>query len=210
MGECDFSAERSLKERGVFPVAGIDEAGRGPLAGPVVAAAVVIEDFSLELRGLNDSKKLSEKKREELFEFLSGHSAIHFCVAEASSVEIDALNILRATHLAMRRAVEGLMGQGCRPIHCLVDGLAVKGLPLPHDAIVKGDASSLSIAAASVFAKVSRDRMMLRLDEEFPEYGFARHKGYPTKAHCDKLRIHGPCPAHRTSFAPVAQLQLFS
>ncbi|MFV0416461.1 MAG: ribonuclease HII [Chthoniobacterales bacterium] len=209
MGECNFETELSLKSRGIFPVVGIDEAGRGPLAGPVVAAAVIIENFSLEFPGLDDSKKLSEKKRGELFKLLSCHPAVKFSVAVASPLEIDRLNILRATHLAMRRALEGLLEQGCRPLHCLVDGLPVKGLSLPHDAIVKGDGSSLSIAAASIFAKVSRDCMMMELDKEFPEYEFARHKGYPTKAHLSKLRDHGPSPAHRASFAPVAQLRLF-
>ncbi len=196
---------------GFSRVAGVDEAGRGPLAGPVVAAAVLFERNFLEaeaeksLAGLDDSKKLPAARREFFCALLSGCPHARIGVAAASVREIDALNILRATHLAMARAVAQLAPP---PDLALVDGLPVKGLPVPHRAIVGGDAASLSIAAASVVAKVTRDRLMVELAAEFPVYGFERHKGYGTKAHLDALRRHGPCPAHRKSFAPVAQLAL--
>lgn len=192
-------------------VAGVDEAGRGPLAGPVFAAAVVFEKDFLEaeatksLAGLDDSKKLSASRREFFHALLSTCMHVQIGIASASVEEIDALNILRATHLAMARAVSQLRP----PLElALVDGLPVKGLPVPHRAIVGGDASSLSIAAASVMAKVTRDRLMVELAVQFPEYGFEHHKGYGTKAHLEALRRHGPCPAHRKNFAPVAQLYL--
>ncbi len=196
---------------GFLRVAGVDEAGRGPLAGPVVAAAVVFEKSFLEeeasrsLAGLDDSKKLPASRREFFFALLSACPRAKIGVASASVEEIDALNILRATHLAMARAVAQLAPL---PELALVDGLPVKGLPVPHRAIVGGDASSLSIAAASVMAKVTRDRLMVALAARYPAYGFERHKGYGTPAHLDALRRHGPCPAHRRSFAPVAQLSL--
>jgi len=196
---------------GFLCVAGVDEAGRGPLAGPVVAAAVVFEKAFLEaeakkcLAGLDDSKKLPASRREFFHALISACPHARTGVASASVEEIDSLNILRATHLAMKRAIEKLAPP---PDLALVDGLPVKGLPVPHRAIVGGDASSLSIAAASVMAKVTRDRLMVELAAEFPAYGFDRHKGYSTKAHLDALRRHGPCAAHRRSFAPVAQLSL--
>jgi len=196
---------------GFSHVAGVDEAGRGPLAGPVVAAAVIFEKKFLEaeadrsLAGLDDSKKLPAARREFFHALLAACPHARIGVASASVAEIDSLNILRATHLAMARAVAQLAPP---PDLALVDGLPVKGLPVPHRAIVGGDGASLSIAAASVMAKVTRDRRMTELAEEFPAYGFERHKGYGTAAHLDALRRHGPCPAHRKSFAPVAQLTL--
>ena len=192
-------------------IAGVDEAGRGPLAGPVVAAAVVFEKDFLEaeatasLAGLDDSKKLPASRREFFHALLSACPHARIGVASASVAEIDALNILRATHLAMARALSQL---DPLPGLALVDGLPVKGLPVPHRAIVGGDAASLSIAAASVMAKVVRDRLMVELAAQYPGYGFERHKGYGTQAHLDALRRLGPCPAHRISFAPVAQLSL--
>lgn len=201
---CDLALERSLRARGFLLVAGVDEAGRGPLAGPVVAAAVVLPGgFALD--GLTDSKKIGAAKREQLHEVLTTAAGVLWAVAEAAVEEIDRLNILRATHLAMARAVEGLAR---RPDHALVDGLPVRGLPVGHTAVVGGDMLSLSIAAASIIAKVTRDRLMAGLDKHYPQYGFARHKGYGVREHLDALRKHGPCPAHRRTFAPVAQAQL--
>ena len=192
-------------------VAGVDEAGRGPLAGPVVAAAVVFERDFLEteadrsLAGIDDSKKLPASRREFFHALLLACPQAQIGIASASVEEIDALNILRATHLAMARALERIQPL---PEFALVDGLPVKGLPVPHRAIVSGDATSLSIAAASIVAKVTRDRLMVALAGQYPEYGFDRHKGYGTPAHLEALRRFGPCPAHRRSFAPVAQLNL--
>ena len=200
----DFTLEDALHARGLGCVAGVDEAGRGPLAGPVAAAAVILP-AGFRDPGLDDSKKLSAKKRAALYQLLTEDPLVRWSVALASAEEIDTLNILRATHLAMRRAVEGL---GVTPDHCLIDGLPVRDFPLPHDAIVKGDGLSLSIAAASIIAKVTRDRMMREIDREFPQFGFAKHQGYGTKAHLEALRIHGPCCHHRRSFQPVAQLAL--
>jgi ribonuclease HII len=200
---CDFSRERALRARGIFLVAGVDEAGRGPLAGPVVAAAVILpEDCTLE--GLNDSKKLTAKKREHFHTILTLRADIHWGIGQADVAEIDSLNILRATHLAMARAVAALPR---KPDHALVDGLPVRGLPVPHTALVAGDTLSLSIAAASILAKVTRDRLMTALDAEYPQYGFARHKGYGVREHLEALRSHGPSPVHRRSFQPVAQTQ---
>lgn len=199
--------ERAAWADGFTVVAGLDEAGRGPLAGPVFAAAVWIPRERLEsessttLAGLDDSKKLTAAKREAFFLHLTHRPDIRWGIGEASVEEIDRVNILRATHLAMRRAFESL-GGGVDLV--LVDGLPVPGLPVPSRAIVGGDAASLSIAAASVLAKVSRDRRMLELDARFPQYGFAGHKGYGTETHLSALRAHGPCPEHRRSFAPVA------
>ncbi len=200
----DLSLESALHARHLHKVAGIDEAGRGPLAGPVAAAAVILpRGFVCE--GLDDSKKISPAKREKLYEILTADPEISWSVAMADHKEIDQLNILNATHLAMRRAAEALSAP---PDHCLIDGLRVKNFPFPHDGIVKGDSISLSIAAASIIAKVTRDRIMRLLDLEFPQYGFAKHQGYGTKAHLEALWIHGPCSHHRRSFQPVAQLSL--
>jgi ribonuclease HII len=200
----DLTLESAIQARGPQRIAGVDEAGRGPLAGPVAAAAVVLPP-GFSCPDLDDSKKLSAGKRDQLYAHLTENPEIAWSVATADQTEIDTLNILRATHLAMKRAVIGLSPP---PDHCLVDGLPVKGLPVPHDAVVKGDGLSLSIAAASIIAKVTRDRIMREIDAEFPQYGFAKHQGYGTKEHLEALRIHGPCRHHRRSFQPVAQLTL--
>ena len=179
-------------------VAGVDEAGRGPLAGPVVAAAVVLDDLQT-IKGLADSKALSPRRRERLYDEIRA-KALCCSVAEASVEEIDRLNILQATLLAMCRAVEGLR---LRPQCVLVDGNRLPVLPVQAQAIVKGDARVPTISAASILAKVHRDRLCLALDERHPQYGFAAHKGYPTAEHLQALRRFGPCPAHRRSFGPV-------
>lgn len=200
----DMSAEAAAYAEGRTRVCGIDEAGRGPLAGPVVAAAVVLPP-GYELPGLNDSKKLTARRREALYEHLMADESVLKCVATATVAEIDELNILRATHLAMARAAQGLP----QPVDfCLIDGLAVPGFPLPSANLVKGDARSLSIAAASVLAKVTRDRYMTQLAEQYPQYGFDRHAGYGTKAHLQAIQQYGITPHHRRSFAPVAQMEL--
>jgi ribonuclease HII len=200
----DLSLEIALQANGYLRIAGIDEAGRGPLAGPVAAAAVILpKNFTCP--GLDDSKKISPKLRDRLYERLTNDPEIYWAVATAEREEIDRVNILRATHLAMRRAAEALVPI---PAYCLIDGLPVNPFPLPHDAIVKGDSKSLSIAAASIIAKVTRDRIMREIDREFPQFGFAKHQGYGTKAHLEALRIHGPCRHHRLTFQPVAQLTL--
>ncbi|MEP4076533.1 ribonuclease HII [Haloferula sp.] len=200
----DLALENDCHERGLKLVAGVDEAGRGPLAGPVSAAAVVLPD-GFSCPELDDSKKLSAAKRERIYEELVGTPGLRWSLAYAEPDEIDEINILRATHAAMARAVEGL---GLKIDHCLVDGLAVPKFPWSHDGVVKGDGLSLSIAAASIIAKVSRDRRMLEYAREFPDYGFERHKGYGTKVHLEALRRHGPCGIHRRSFQPVAQCTL--
>ena len=198
----DLKMEQELIRSGMDPVAGIDEAGRGPLAGPVTAAAVILP-CGYEHALLDDSKKLTARSRDLIYEELTSDPSICWGVAFAEVEEIDALNILRATHTAMRRAA---MALSARPSFCLIDGLNVPGFPLDARGVVKGDGISLSIAAASIIAKVSRDRRMQELAEEFPVYGFEKHKGYGTKAHLEALREHGPCPEHRRSFAPVAEL----
>ena len=202
---CSFEHEFSLRESGVFPVAGIDEAGRGPLAGSVVCSAVIMP-LDISLPCLDDSKKLTPRRREALYSEVTQNPAIRWSVVHISSEEIDRLNILRATHVGMRRAWEKL---DPRPSHVLIDGLPVPSFPCAQTALVGGDGISLSIAAASVIAKVERDRAMLEYDRLYPEYGFAKHKGYPTAEHFAKLRQHGPCPIHRRSFAPVAQAELW-
>ncbi len=200
----DLSFEIALQARGFLQIAGIDEAGRGPLAGPVAAAAVILpRGFSCP--GLDDSKKINARKRELLYHRLTNDPAVLWSFATADREEIDRLNILRATHLAMRRAAEALSPA---PDYCLIDGLPVKDFPLPYQAIVKGDGRSLSIAAASIIAKVSRDLIMSEIDREFPQFGFAKHQGYGTKVHLEALRNYGPCRHHRRSFQPVAQLTL--
>ncbi len=179
-------------------IAGVDEAGRGPLAGPVVAAAVILDDLQ-PIKGLQDSKKLSPSRRESLFDEIRA-KALCCAIAEASVEEIDALNILQATMLAMRRAVEGLR---LKPGKVLVDGNRLPVLKVAAEAIVQGDATVGSISAASILAKVYRDRLCRQLHEEHPHYGFAGHKGYPTPEHLAALRKHGACAHHRRSFAPV-------
>jgi len=187
-----------LAWRGPGLLAGVDEAGRGPLAGPVVAAAVMLDELH-RVKGLADSKTLSPRRREQLYDEIRA-KALCCCVAEASAMEIDQLNILQATLLAMRRAVEGLR---LRPHIVLVDGNRLPVLGMPAQAIVKGDAKVQAIAAASIVAKVHRDRLCLALHERFPQYGFAAHKGYPTAEHLQALQRHGACAEHRRSFAPV-------
>jgi ribonuclease HII len=179
-------------------VAGVDEAGRGPLAGPVVAAAVILDDLN-PIAGLADSKKLSPRRREQLFDEIRA-KALCCSIAEATVQEIDQLNILQATLLAMRRAVEGLR---LKPAKVLVDGNRLPVLDVLAEAIVRGDATVPAISAASILAKVHRDRWCAQLDVQFPQYGFALHKGYGTAAHLAALRTHGACPQHRNSFAPV-------
>jgi ribonuclease HII len=199
--------ERTAWAAGHDRVAGIDEAGRGPLAGPVVAAAVILphdgHDVAVELDGLNDSKKLSAARRERFFLILEERHDVQVGVGVVDVEEIDRINILRATHLAMQQALADLPRL---PDHALVDGRPVTGLPCSSTAIVGGDGLSLSIAAASVVAKVMRDRLMEELDARYPAYGFARHKGYGTRVHLDALNAHGPAPCHRRSFRPVSEL----
>ena len=183
-------------------VAGVDEAGRGPLAGPVVAAAVILDERQ-PIAGLADSKKLKPARRDQLYDEIRA-KALCCCVAQASVEEIDRLNILQATLLAMQRAVAGLR---LKPGLVLVDGNRLPLLGMRAEAIVKGDAKVAAISAASILAKVTRDRDLELLDQRYPQYGFARHKGYGTAEHLQALRLHGPCPEHRRSFAPVAQAE---
>jgi ribonuclease HII len=182
-------------------IAGVDEAGRGPLAGPVVAAAVILDDLN-PIAGLNDSKQLTALKRERLFDEIRGKS-LCFAVAQASVQEIESLNILQATLLAMRRAVEGLR---LPPKLVLVDGNRLPLLPMRCEAIVKGDALIAAISAASILAKVTRDHWCKEFDMQYPAYGFAQHKGYGTAQHLAALREHGACPAHRKTFRPVTEV----
>ena len=193
--------EERLRAGGIELVAGVDEAGRGPLAGPVVAAAVVLPAGFRHGR-LNDSKKLSPERRRVIYAELTQNLDLLWHVAVVEPAEIDRVNIYRATVAAMRQAVEGLAR---RPGHVLIDGLPIRGFPVPQTALVGGDATSLSIAAASVLAKVTRDRLMEVHDREFPAYGFARHKGYATGEHLAILARHGPCPIHRFTFRPICQ-----
>lgn len=202
---CSFEHERALQEQGIFFVAGVDEAGRGPLAGPVVAAAVIFPASSDPLPGLDDSKKLTARQRDVLYDHLTGTPGLLWAVSIQEPQVIDRINILQATYRAMREATLALSHA---PGHVLIDGLSVPDFPLPHTALVKGDGRSQSIAAASIIAKVTRDRLMEAIDASYPQYGFRRHKGYGTVAHLAALREHGPCPHHRWSFAPVAQTVL--
>lgn len=192
--------QRSLNWDTVGLVAGVDEAGRGPLAGPVVAAAVILDDLK-PIVGLNDSKKLTAKRREKLCDEILA-KALCCSIAEASVQEIDTLNILQATLLAMRRAVDGLR---LKPVKVLVDGNRLPVLDVRAEAIVQGDALVPAISAASILAKVHRDRMCAQLHAQYPQYGFDRHKGYGTAEHLQALAEHGPSPWHRSSFAPVAR-----
>ena len=206
-----LSFEREVWQQGVRLVAGVDEAGRGPLAGPVVAAAVVFPHhwrefgFDERLRDLNDSKQLTETQREKFFTILTSLPEVRCGISIVDAVTIDRINILQATHRAMNEALAQLQPQ---PEHVLVDGKPVKTMTLPHTALVKGDSLSYSIAAASVLAKVTRDRMMLEYDEQFPGYGFAEHKGYGTPQHLAAIAGLGPCPIHRRSFAPLKPAQV--
>ncbi len=190
-----WTLENQIYDEGLSCLCGVDEAGRGPLAGPVYAAAVILPR-GLELAGLNDSKKLTEKKREALFDEIC-EKALSFSVARAEVEEIESLNILNATFLAMNRAIQGLSRQ---PELALIDGNRCTGIEVPARTVVKGDASCADIAAASILAKVSRDRYMLQMAEEYPQYQFEKHKGYGTKLHYEMLRAYGPSPIHRLSF----------
>ena len=192
----DFEIENSIKQKGYKLICGVDEAGRGPLAGPVCAAAVILPE-NAEIDGLDDSKKLSEKKREMLFDIIC-EKAIAYSIAFGSLEEIEELNILEATFLAMNRSIEGLR---VKADFALIDGNRVpKGIKIPCETVVKGDAKSQSIAAASILAKVTRDRLLLEYDKQYPEYNFKKHKGYGTKEHTDLILKHGVCPIHRKSF----------
>ena len=190
-----YDLEDEMRAAGFNNVCGIDEAGRGPLCGPVVAAAVILPE-GLYIEGLNDSKKLTEKKREELYDVICD-SAVAYAIAESTVEEINETNILEATLLAMRRAVTSLP---IKADFALVDGNIAKDFPIPALAVTKGDAKSPSIAAASILAKVTRDRMCAELDKQYPQYGIAKHKGYGTKAHMDALRQYGVAPIYRTKF----------
>ena len=190
-----WQIEEGFFDQGIKLIAGVDEAGRGPLSGPVFAAAVILP-VGLYIEGLNDSKKLTPKKRDLLFDQIC-EQAISYGIASASVEEIDSLNILEASLLAMRRAIAMLSPA---PQFALIDGNCQKGFTLPVQAVVKGDAISCSISAASILAKVSRDRLCDEHDKLYPMYGFAKHKGYGTKAHMDAIREYGPCPLHRKTF----------
>ena len=191
----DYSYEEKALAEGFKNICGIDEAGRGPLAGPVYAAAVILP-AGLEIPGLNDSKKLSEKKREELFDIIKKESTA-YSIGWASVEEIEEINILNAAMLAMKRAVEGL---SVKADFAYIDGNKTPDLNIPCEAIVKGDANSMSIAAASILAKVSRDHLMIEYAKQYPQYGFEKHKGYGTKVHNEAILKHGVTPVHRMSF----------
>ncbi len=211
-----LSHECELWEKGATLVAGVDEAGCGPLAGPVVAAAVIFPcawreaGLCSKLRGLNDSKQLDEEQREKFFGILTSHPEIRHAVASVDVAMIDQINIRQAAWRAMNLALDQLQP---KPEHVLVDGLKIRWLPYPQTALVQGDCKSYSIAAASVLAKVTRDRMMLEFDRLYPGYGFAEHKGYATPQHYAAINERGPCPIHRRSFAPFrpveTELELF-
>ncbi len=187
--------EQNAIAKGYTAVCGVDEAGRGPLAGPVCAAAVILPENTV-IEGVNDSKKLSEKIREALFDVIKEKS-LSYCIAYASVEEIESMNILNATMLAMKRAVEGLE---LKSDYAMIDGNKIPELDIDAECVVKGDAKSMSIACASILAKVSRDRLLYKYAEEYPQYGFDKHKGYGTKVHVEALKEYGPCPYHRMSF----------
>ena len=190
-----FDYEEKARQNGYKFICGCDEAGRGPLCGPVVAAAVILPE-GLIIEGLDDSKKLTEKKREKLFDVIT-EKALAYAICEASPREIDEINILNASMLAMKRAVEALT---VKADFALIDGNCSRGFDIPTETVIGGDRKSYSIAAASILAKVTRDRQCVQLDKEYPEYGIAKHKGYPTKDHMDKVRELGPAPIYRKSF----------
>jgi ribonuclease HII len=190
-----YEYENEKYQEGYKAVCGCDEAGRGPLCGPVVAAAVILPP-DLIIEGLDDSKKLTEKKREKLFDIIK-ESAISYAIAEATPEEIDEINILNASMLAMKRAVEAL---SVKADFALIDGNCSRGFDIPTQTVVKGDSKSYSIAAASILAKVTRDRQCIELDKQYPMYNIAKHKGYPTKEHMEAVRKYGPAPIHRKSF----------
>lgn len=192
----DFELEKSAFAKGYKYVCGVDEAGRGPLAGPVCAAAVILPE-DIEIEGLNDSKKLSEKKREALYDIIK-EKAVSYSVAYGTLEEIESLNILEATFLAMNRAIEGL---DLPADYALIDGNRVpKGIKIPCETVVKGDSKSCSVAAASILAKVTRDRLLLEYDKQYPQYNFKKHKGYGTKEHTELILKYGPSEIHRISF----------
>lgn len=192
----DYEYEKAAVSSGFNTVCGVDEAGRGPLAGPVCAAAVILPEDTV-IEGLDDSKKLSEKKRERLYDEIT-EKAVAYCVAYGTLEEIESVNILEATFLAMNRAIDGLK---VKPDFAIIDGNRVpKGIKIPCATLVKGDSKSMSVAAASVLAKVTRDRLMLTYDEKYPQYNFKKHKGYGTKEHTELLKQYGPSPIHRLSF----------
>ncbi len=203
-----YKFEEELYDSGKLYIAGCDEAGRGPLAGPVVVAAVILKP-NTHIKGINDSKKLTEKKREELYKIII-KEALCYNIVFVSEKEIDRLNILQATKKGM---MECLLGLEIKPEHALIDAVSLNELPIEHTSIIKGDAKSASIAAASILAKVSRDHYMEKMDIKYPNYGFKKHKGYCTKAHIKALEMYGPCKIHRKTFNPVykysvKQLQL--
>lgn len=194
--------ERKARRVGFYSIAGLDEAGRGPLAGPVVAAACILpEDFFLP--GIDDSKKLTPKKRVSFFDFLTSQSSIQYGVGVISHEVIDQVNILEATKLAMLQAIDRLPSV---PDYLLIDAVELKKQSIPYQSIIKGDCLSQSIAAASVIAKETRDRMMVEYDRRWPQYGFSKHKGYGTKVHREAIQTNGPCPIHRRSFEPIKSL----
>lgn len=192
----DYEFEKAAVNSGFSCICGVDEAGRGPLAGPVCAAAVILP-AGAAIEGLDDSKKLTEKKRERLYDIIK-QTAVAYSVAYGTLEEIETVNILEATYLAMNRAIEGLT---VKPDFALIDGNRVpRGIKIPCETIVKGDSKSMSVAAASVLAKVTRDRLMLEYDKKYPEYNFRKHKGYGTKEHTELIKQYGPCEIHRLSF----------
>lgn len=192
----DYEFEKAAVNSGFSCICGVDEAGRGPLAGPVCAAAVILPEGAV-IEGLDDSKKLTEKKREKLYDIIK-ETAVAYSVAYGTLEEIETVNILEATYLAMNRAIEGLT---VKPDFALIDGNRVpRGIKIPCETIVKGDSKSMSVAAASVLAKVTRDRLMLEYDKKYPEYNFKKHKGYGTKEHTELIKQYGPCEIHRLSF----------
>lgn len=192
----DYEFEKAAVNSGFSCICGVDEAGRGPLAGPVCAAAVILP-AGAAIEGLDDSKKLTEKKRERLYDIIK-ETAVAYSVAYGTLEEIETVNILEATYLAMNRAIEGL---SVKPDFALIDGNRVpRGIKIPCETIVKGDSKSMSVAAASVLAKVTRDRLMLEYDKKYPEYNFKKHKGYGTKEHTELIKQYGPCEIHRLSF----------
>ena len=192
----DYEFEKAAALSGFSCICGVDEAGRGPLAGPVCAAAVILPEGAV-IEGLDDSKKLTEKKRERLYDIIK-ETAVAYSVAYGTLEEIETVNILEATYLAMNRAIEGL---SVKPDFALIDGNRVpRGIKIPCETVVKGDSRSMSVAAASVLAKVTRDRLMLEYDKKYPEYNFKKHKGYGTKEHTELIKQYGPCEIHRLSF----------
>ena len=192
----DYEFEKAAVNSGFSCICGVDEAGRGPLAGPVCAAAVILPEGAV-IEGLDDSKKLTEKKREKLYDIIK-ETAVAYSVAYGTLEEIESVNILEATYLAMNRAIEGL---SVKPDFALIDGNRVpRGINIPCETIVKGDSKSMSVAAASVLAKVTRDRLMLEYDKKYPEYNFKKHKGYGTKEHTELIKQYGTCEIHRLSF----------